>query len=260
MLLRFLFTFLLALASLPAATGFLDAELTLGGKVWPYQVYVPRDYTPSRPWPVILYLHGIGQRGADGLTQTTNGLPDAIRQYPSRYPAIVVIPQVPIGSAWAGESLAVALAALDRATAQYRTDRDRVYLTGLSMGGLGSYLIALREPARFAAIVILCAAFEIPASVPPDLMPLLAIKDSLIPPLEKVPELWKSRTPLRIYAGGRDTLVPPAKVLITVEAIRQSGASVDFRELPSANHNVWDPVYRDPEFPTWLFAQQRPAP
>lgn len=249
---------LLFLSSLLLAeTGFLDRQLTVGDQTMRYQVFVPRDYSRAQAWPVILCLHGVGERGSDGSRQTVIALADAIRRFPERYPAIVVLPQAPMGGAWLEQALALAEASLAETEREFRTDPTRVYLTGYSMGGLGVYHLAMRQPHRFAAIAILCAGFGLPeGAIPPDLVPLLTRKAELFPPLSVLTENWKSRAPLRVYAGGRDKLVPPATVQLSVEAIRQAGAAVDFRELPEANHNLWDPVYRDPEFAQWLLAQR----
>ena len=93
-------------------TGFLDRSITLGGRSYHYQVYVPADYASKPSWPAILFLHGAGERGDDGLLQTNVGLAPAIRQNPARYPAIVVFPQVPRDSQWVGTPADMAVAAL----------------------------------------------------------------------------------------------------------------------------------------------------
>jgi predicted peptidase len=101
-------------------------------------------------------------------------LADAIRRFPERYPAIVVLPQAPLGGAWLEKALALAEASLAATEREFRTDPTRVYLTGYSMGGLGVYHLAMRQPGRYAAIAILCAAFGLPEGpLPPDLAPLL---------------------------------------------------------------------------------------
>src|SRR3981081_2488861 len=93
-------------------TGFLDRTTTVSGAVHRYQVYVPAAYAAStQRWPVILFLHGAGERGADGLLQTNVGLPVAIRNAPAKYPAIVIIPQVPSDSLWLGGPARAAVAA-----------------------------------------------------------------------------------------------------------------------------------------------------
>src|SRR5258706_9687728 len=137
-------------------TGFLDRSVTLSGHAYPYQVYVPADYATKPPWPAILFLHGAGERGDDGLLQTNVGLAPAIRQIPSRYPAIVVFPQVPRDSQWVGAPGDMAVAALQQTMREFHVDATRVYLTGLSMGGHGTWYVAYRHPELFAAVVPIC--------------------------------------------------------------------------------------------------------
>src|SRR5687767_6797702 len=138
-------------------TGFLDHSITVGGVAYPYEIYVPANYSTAQQWPVILFLHGAGERGSDRLLQTSNALGAAIRRAPSAYPAIVIFPQVPNDSSWVGIPAQVAMGALDKAVAEFRTDPDRVYLTGLSMGGNGTWHLAYNYPERFAAIAPICA-------------------------------------------------------------------------------------------------------
>jgi len=130
--------FALVLVALPQAawaeTGFLDRTVRVDGKDYAFQVYVPRKPIEGRK-PVILALHGGGERGSDGLLQTEVGLAGAIRRNPERWPAIVVFPQTPKDTLWMGPSAKMAMAALAQAEKEFRTDPDRVYLAGLSLGG-----------------------------------------------------------------------------------------------------------------------------
>src|SRR6266542_3250294 len=137
-------------------TGFLDRSVTVGGVAYHYQVYVPASYSTPPRWPVILFLHGAGEKGGDGLLQTSNALGAAIRHDPSAYPAIVIFPQAPTDSSWVGMPSQIAMGALDQTIAEFRTDPDRIYLTGLSMGGNGTWHLAYRYPGRFAAIAPIC--------------------------------------------------------------------------------------------------------
>lgn len=137
-------------------TGFLDRSIEHGGTRYPYQVYVPSNYDASVTWPVVLFLHGAGERGNDGLLQTEVGIGTAIRRYPQRYPAIVVMPQAPRDTFWGGSPGDAAMAALDQTCKEFNTDARRVYLTGLSMGGHGSWMLAYRHVERFAAALVVC--------------------------------------------------------------------------------------------------------
>src|SRR6185503_5039243 len=134
-------------------TGFLNRTVKVGAETYPYQVYVPANWTKAKKWPVILFLHGAGERGNDGLIQTEIGIGTAIRRHPERIPAIVVMPQCAKNRWWSeAEMQAQALKALDRTIKEFNGDTTRVYLTGLSMGGHGSWVMASSNPGKFAAI------------------------------------------------------------------------------------------------------------
>src|SRR4051812_28345459 len=131
---------LLALVGLLASvqqvqTGFLDRSITVSGKSYHYQVYVPADYASKPTWPAILFLHGAGERGDDGLLQTNVGLAPAIRQNPSRYPAIVVFPQVPRDSQWVGTPADMAVPARPETPGEFQPHPAPGDLPGFVIGG-----------------------------------------------------------------------------------------------------------------------------
>lgn len=217
-------------------TGFLNKSLSIDGTEYRYVVYVPRDYTAEKEWPVILFLHGAGERGSDGLKQTEVGLGRALRLFPERYPAIVVMPQCATGDRWAGRMAEMALRALDRTLEEYRIDRSRQYLTGLSMGGFGSWLIASQHPSRFAAVVPICGGGD-PAAM-----------------ASKLKDL-----PIWTFHGDADEAVPVARTREMVDAIKAAGGErIRYTEYPGVGHNSWDRAYASQELTDWLFAQKRP--
>jgi poly(3-hydroxybutyrate) depolymerase len=134
-------------------TGFLNRSIAGGGEAYRYQVYVPADFTPARKWPVILFLHGAGARGDDGLLPTDHGIGTAIRRHGSRFPAIVVFPQCRRDAIWFGSMEERAVQALDRSVKEFNGDPHGLYLTGISLGGYGTWQVAARHPGKFAAIV-----------------------------------------------------------------------------------------------------------
>lgn len=145
-------------------TGFLNRTVTLAHRRYHYQVYVPRSYTVLESWPLILFLHGAGERGEDGLRQTQIGLAAAIRCHVERFPAIVAFPQALTDASWnTAEMSELAIAAMQQAMRDFRVDPRRVYLTGLSMGGTGVWSIAARHPGLFAALAPICGALHFPA-------------------------------------------------------------------------------------------------
>lgn len=252
---------LLSLLVLPAVragsqsvqTGFLDRSVTVGGVAYHYEVYVPANYSPAQQWPVILFLHGAGEKGADGLLQTSNALGAAIRRAPSTYPAIVIFPQAPPDSSWIGVPSQIAIGALDKTLAEFRTDPDRVYLTGLSMGGNGTWYLASTFPDWFAAVVPICGFVtwlgrertyrQVVPGDSADAFPTLARR--------------LGRVPTWIFHGEIDQSVPVDQSRRAAEAMARAGGNVKYTEFPGMDHNVWDAVYSSPTFRTWLFAQRR---
>jgi predicted peptidase len=144
-----------AAASAPAS-GFLFKTLTLEQETYAFTVYVPPDYTPTRAWPLILFLHGSGERGDDGLLASEVGIGTAIRRHREWFPAIVVIPQCRLGKDWVGPMATMALKCVEATSREYHVDPKRLYLTGLSLGGQGVWHIAAAHPDRFAALVPVC--------------------------------------------------------------------------------------------------------
>ena len=141
---------------------FVERTLVVDGAIYPYQVFVPRAGSGDRP-PVILFLHGGGERGTDGKRQTKVGLGPVVRARAASFPALVIFPQAPPSSLWQGPPARAALAALGAAIEEFAGDPDRVYLTGISMGGYGTFELALREPGRFAALVAVCGGLRAPS-------------------------------------------------------------------------------------------------
>lgn len=244
----------IALPAQRVETGFLNRTISVNGTVHRYQVYLPAEYASgTQRWPVILFLHGAGERGADGLLQTNVGLPAAIRATPARYPAIVVIPQVPADSLWLGSSAQAAISALDATLGEFRGDTDRVYLTGLSMGGNGTWNLAYQHPTRWAAVAPICS-FVTP-------IPRLPGSRAIIPgdSADAFGTLARrlARVPTWIFHGEVDPVVPVSESRRAYEAFKAAGADVRYTEFMGGGHNVWDGVYASPQFQDWLFAQRR---
>jgi predicted peptidase len=234
-------------------TGFLDRTVTVAGQSYRYQIYVPADYPTKVKWPVILFLHGAGERGTDGLRQTTVGLGPAIRQESKRFPAIVVFPQAPPDSQWVGAPAEMALAALTQTLAEFHGDRDRVYLTGLSMGGHGTWYLAYRHPEIFAAVAPICGWVTelpgFPGSVP-------VVPQDSGPP---IPALARrlAKTPIWIFHGEMDAVVPVGGSREPAAALKALAVDARYTEYLGLNHNSWDATYASDTFVHWLFAQQR---
>jgi predicted esterase/predicted DNA-binding protein (MmcQ/YjbR family) len=240
-------------AGAAAKAGLLARVVDVDGTAYGYRVQLPAGYTPDTAWPVILFLHGSGERGDDGVSQTAVGLGPAARAHPERFPTIIVYPQAPLESRWSGAPARAAMAALRQAMTEFRADPDRVYLTGLSMGGNGAWRLAYEHPGRFAALVPICgwvgAAPVLPgaeAAVPAeDGDPFEALAERLAP------------VPVWIFHGEEDPAVPVEESRRAAAALEAAGGNVRYTELPGVGHNAWDPAYGSASLAEWLFAQRR---
>ena len=236
-------------------TGFLERSVRIGEVHYGYKVYVPPGFDPKRTWPVILFLHGAGERGTDGVQQTEVGLGRALRAHPGRFPAVVVFPQAPPGQVWLGDLARVATTALDQTMAEFRGDPDRIYLVGLSMGAYGSWGLAFENPDRYAAIVSICGGIVPPpgrgARLAP-VSPTLQAADPYAATAERVKGI-----PAWLFHGADDPTVPVIESRRIAAALQQAGASPLYTEYPGVAHNAWDRAFAEAELPKWLLAQRR---
>lgn len=230
-------------------TGFLDRTISLNGDVHKYQVYVPSTYNDATDWPVTLFLHGAGERGSDGLKQTQVGLGRAIRLNPERWQTLAVFPQVPAGETWQGVAGEVAMAALDATIDEYSTDTDRLYLTGLSLGGNGTWYLGYHYTERFAAMLAVCGFVEFGERFPSFLTD---AENSFVDLAKDL-----SETPVWIVHGDADVVVPVEQSRQMATELESVGAEVHYTELPGVNHNSWDAAYSDTAIVDWLFTQHR---
>ena len=249
---------LAACASLPehARGHFVNRRIERDGSSMPYQVFVPAT-TAHAPGslPVVLFLHGSGERGNDGHKQTEAGLGPYLRTHAADFPALVVLPQTAEGSEWSGRNNRLALAALDAAMAEFGADPTRQYLTGLSMGGYGSWNIAMAEPTRFAAIVPVCGGVRSAHAERPGLR-VDAVAEQA-DPYAAVAQRLKA-LPIRTFHGALDPAVPVEEDRRLQAAFQAAGADdMHYTEYPTGEHNVWDQAYADPALWQWLFARHR---
>ncbi len=215
-----------------SATGFLNKSVIVRGKERPYVMYVPRDYRPDRAWPLIVFLHGRGERGDDGLKPSDVGLGRAIRRNPDRFPCLVVMPQCPDDVYW-DKALDIVDAAWQAAVAEYSVDPARVYLTGISMGGFGTWIYGAAHVDQFAALVPVCGGGK----------------------AEDAARL--SEVPIWTFHGAKDIVVPPDESRRMVEAVEAAGGKIRYTEYPDLEHNCWDAAYSEPKLAKWLFKQHR---
>lgn len=205
-----------------------------------YLLFLPRGYAeaPERQWPLLVFLHGAGERGDDLEMVAKHGPPKLVKDQPD-FPFILVSPQCPAGGRW---SDAVVLGLIDEVMADQRVDPARVYLTGLSMGGYGTWSLGLTHPERFAAIAPICGGGDV-------------VKILLADP-EKVRAL---RTlPVRAFHGAKDPVVPPVESERMVDALKRFGArDVQLTVYPEAQHDAWTETYANPELYEWFLSHRR---
>ena len=197
-----------------------------------YVVYVPKNYDGVKSLPAILFLHGSGERGTDGVQSAQIGLGAAIAANPDRFPCFVVLAQAT--RTWASDSddAKAALAALDEVMAAYKVDAGKQILTGLSMGGSGTWSIAAALPDRFAAIVPICGRGRVETA----------------PTIKNLPT-WT-------VVGDLDTN-PLMSLREMDDALRGLGAEVHQTEYRNVPHNSWDRGYNDPALIQWMLDQKR---
>jgi predicted peptidase len=206
-----------------------------------YLLSLPAGYerAKSRRWPLILFLHGAGERGDDLAKVKVHGIPRVVeqRRVPefADFPFIAVSPQCPTETWWSRETLALE-ALLDAVEEEYRVDSDRVYLTGLSMGGFGTFALAAAQPERFAAIVPVCGGGS------------------------RTDARRIAHIPTWIFHGAKDTTVPLRSSAEMVEAIAHLGGSPHFTVYPDATHDSWTETYDNPELYRWLLSHTRNPP
>jgi predicted peptidase len=230
-------------------TGFLDRTVTLAGTKYKYQVFVPDNWTPSKKWPVILFLHGVGERGDDGLAQTDIGMGSAIRMNRSRFPAVVVMPQCRNNVWWTDPPMDdVAMAALAQTEKEFQGDPRRIYLTGLSMGGYGTWHLAAKYPGKFAALAPVCGG-------------ILRLEEVRVhPSQDKKPYTDSAKkiggnTPVWIFHGAMDDTVPVTESRRMAEAMKALGGETRYTEYPGVGHDSWDKAHAEPELFTWMLSK-----
>lgn len=236
----------------PQDTGFLNRRVELKGVSYRFQVYLPEEWRrdDGRRWPVILFLHGRGERGSEGMWQTQIGLPAAVRDHPERWPFVIVMPQCPQNAHWTDPlMMKMAMAALDRESAEFHGDPDRTYLTGLSLGGYGVWELARQYPRRWAAIAV--AAGGIFWSYQPDRW-----RQSATLPAEYARAV--GATPVWMFHGSIDPLVKPQQDELLYEALRTAGGHVRLWLYQGVRHDCWSRAYNEPELPRWLLAHRLP--
>lgn len=234
---------------------FQSRSIAIGASKYQYRVFAPKGWSKNKKWPVILFLHGAGERGEDNLAQTRVGIGPAILRQQESLPLIVVMPQCPKNRWWTEpEMQSLAVKTLDQAAKEFNADAKRTYLTGLSMGGYGAWILAASNSNRFAALAVVCGGVKPPQriAVPEAKSALLSSADPYGAVAAKI-----GKTPVWVFHGGADPVVPVSESRKMVEALKASGGNARYNEYEGVSHNSWDKAYAEPELFPWLLLQRR---
>jgi len=234
----------------PQDTGFLNRTVESHGLAYKFQVYLPEEWRrdDGKLWPIILFLHGRGERGSEGMWQTQIGLPEAVRNHPDRWPFVIVMPQCPHNAHWTDPAmLDLAMAALDQESAEFHGDPGRTYLTGLSMGGYGAWELARLHPRRWSAVAI--ASSGVFWSYDPERW-----QEASILPAEYANAL--GRTPVWLFHGSLDPVVAPRQSELMFDAFKSAGGNIRLWIYQGLKHDSWTRAYDEPELPHWLLSHR----
>jgi predicted peptidase len=222
-----------------AKVGFVDKVFKDSDGEHPFVVFVPNSYKAEKEYPIILFLHGAGETKnpkakKEGKMPVEVGIGPAIKKREKDFPFIVVIPRAE-GFGWGASSTNAkrALAMLEQTEKEYKTDKSRVYLTGLSMGGMGTWSLAAAMPERWAAIVPICGRGDVKTG-------------------EKIKDL-----PCWCFHGDADTAVNVDGSRTMIEAMKKAGGEPKYTEYPGVGHNSWDKAYSTDELYEWLLKQKK---
>ena len=206
-----------------------------------YLLFLPKGYEaePQKKWPLLMFLHGAGERGTNVWLVAVHGPPKLVRSQPD-FPFILVSPQCPTDQRWNPEAL---VKLLDQIEASQRVDKSRVYLTGLSMGGFGTWSLGMRYPERFAAIAPICGGG--------DWLEVRLGSRKNGPALKSLP-VWA-------FHGAKDSVVPlsESERMINVLKTAAGNENAKLTVYPEANHDSWTATYNNPELFEWFLEHRR---
>lgn len=258
---RLLITLALMTATMAMATAqnelYTPHQFQYKDFVLPYRMMLPKNFDPAKTYPIIIFLHGAGERGNDNQKQLVHGSSFfASEKHRNDFPAIVVFPQCPENIYWASvdfiwqdngsrifdfqpqrqptEPLAAVMQLIDSLAKLSYTDPSRIYVGGLSMGGMGTFELLYRMPDTFAAAFPVCGGGK-PSTA----------------------ATWANKVPAWIFHGAIDGVVPVDLSIQMYQAARAAGAHPGLTIYPNVNHNAWDYVFLETQLIPWLFSHKK---
>lgn len=223
-----------------------------------YRILYPENYDQGKKFPLVLFLHGAGERGQDNEKQLTHGAALFLSaENREKYPAIVVFPQCPMDKYWIdisvrkelfgkgdpdfsqsieqpSEQLDLVNELTEHLLHKEKIDKKRLYIMGLSMGGFGTFETLGRWPKKYAAAIAICGGGNL-----------------------SLAKRYAHHTSLWITHGGMDDIVPPILSQRVYNVLKEEGADVKYSFYPEANHNAWDPTFAEPDLLPWLFSKHK---
>lgn len=219
----------------------------------PYRLFIPTNYDKKQNYPLVLILHGGGERGHDNIRQVTNVVKIFIeKDFQALYPSFILIPQCPKKEQWLNttfkrppfnnysqekipesNSMKMIIEIINYLRSEFNIDESRLYVTGYSMGGSGTWDIISRYPNLFAAAV-----------------PVTGVSDPTKAKLITEVPIWA-------FHGDEDAITPIQVTKKMIEALRQNGNECKFTEYKKTGHNSWSKAYHEPELMKWLFSQRK---
>ena len=219
------------------------------GAKLPYRLLAPINYDSKAKYPLVVFLHGAGERGDDNEKQLVHGVPEFLKPENRKdYPCFLIAPQCPNEKKWVevdwsaeahvqpkepSDPLHLTLGLIDQMQKDYSIDPKRIYITGLSMGGFGTWDVLARKPDLFAAAVPICGGAD----------------EATAPKIAKIP-IWA-------FHGAKDQAVKVSRTRNMIDALKKTGGEPKYTEYPEEGHASWVPAYKDAEMMKWLFAQKK---
>ncbi|RXJ51449.1 carboxylesterase family protein [Gelidibacter gilvus] len=233
---------------------YLQKQFVSGNDTLNYRVLMPKNFESSNQFPVVLFLHGAGERGRDNARQLSHGS-ELFYKMRDSFPAIVIFPQCPQDDYWANatidrttkpislnfpmdkgptKSMGLVMKLLDDMLSKPYVKKDQIYIGGLSMGGMGTFEILYRKPEVFAAAFAICGAGNPEAT-----------------------EIYAKTVPMWIFHGANDDVVGPQESVAMVSGILKYGGKPNFSLFAKDNHNSWDSAFAEPKLIPWLFSNSK---
>jgi predicted peptidase len=215
---------------------FEDRRYTDGNRTLPYRLFVPRDYDPAQVYPLVLFLHGAGESGTDNRLQLTGQTAPLVFVKPenqSLWPCFMMAPQADGGWQYLSPWLILAIEALDALQQEFKVDPGRLYITGLSVGGFGTWDAITHYPDKFAAAI-----------------PIAGGGDTRL-------ASQCAQTPIWNFHSDDDPVVPVQNSRTMIRAVRAAGGNPIYTEYTGYHHASWNPAYAEPDLLLWLFSQSQ---